>query len=79
MGCSPWGHKELGTTEQLTLYLLTLNNKYLSEIRVIHLTLICPCSMCLSALLLPFEDNIMVSYLASDESRVSRNQNEHHT
>ena len=78
-GLQSMGSQRVGHNWATNTYLLTLNNKYLSEIRVIHLTFICPCSMCLSALLLPFEDNIMVSYLASDESRVSRNQNEHHT
>ena len=30
MGCSPWGHKELGTTEQLTLYTISLVSLKLS-------------------------------------------------
>ena len=78
-GLQSMGSQRVGHNWATNTYLLTLNNKYLSEIRVIHLTFICPCSMCLSALLLPFEDNIMVSYLANVGSRMSRNWNEHYS
>ena len=31
MGCSPWGHKELGMTEQLTLNPLTLTQDLIED------------------------------------------------
>ena len=53
MGCSPWGRKELGTTERLTLTYLDLNSCSDSEIYSSlglwecyqHLSAFCICEM----------------------------------
>ena len=34
MGCSPWGHKDLGTTERLTLTYLTQKDTYILRVLI---------------------------------------------